>query len=600
MIRLRAPIPYQRAATYSAMLRPPSLSDMTSAAAAKSIKSLFSAADQRVIKLVIGAKPRYSLLDSAQIFVLFSAVALTSMSALPLLLLALVVVPYLEDMGTSAAVTVTTILGFIYLVPIGTIVGLHASGWVPWTKSVGSILVCACALFAATAAHRLGAARASALLLRTCAPWALLHGLTPLGPAGALLLTGACKAALYAAGAACHAPAPPLASGIRVLMTGDSFAPKLDGPQILTNNMVRGLIGMGHKVHVFCSNGYPGIEYGPELAGATVTRGPGVEVFPKHKVTLPSPWFVWALLRCRPHLVHFVDLTPANILTLPVAWLLGIPCVLAHHSRVDVYANYTPSPVCYVAPQVMRLILEVVNMFADGHLLCDPTQAAQPWFQRLPHVYSWDAGCDTVRFHPAKADPKVKAQYAGGRTDLPLVIFVGRMAPEKQVELIPAMIEAVNPPGQKPVCRFALIGGGPSADFIRAATAGRDDVVMPGIVRGEDLAKCFASADLFFTPTVTGTLDLVFLEAMASGLPVVGPRAVAIPHVLTNGVNGQLYDVCDAADAARAIREALPLVDTMKPTCREIAEQRFTYSAMVRRAVDVYGYVLGEETPPPQ
>ena len=107
MIRLRAPIPYQRAATYSDMLRPPSLSDMTSAAAAKSIKSLFSAADQRVIKLVIGAKPRYSLLDSAQIFVLFSAVALTSMSALPLLLLALVVVPYLEDMGTSAAVTVS-------------------------------------------------------------------------------------------------------------------------------------------------------------------------------------------------------------------------------------------------------------------------------------------------------------------------------------------------------------------------------------------------------------------------------------------------------------------------------------------------------------
>ena len=95
---------------------------------------------------------------------------------------------------------------------------------------------------------------------------------------------------------------------------------------------------------------------------------------------------------------------------------------------------------------------------------------------------------------------------------------------------------------------------------------------MPGVVRGEDLAKCFASADLFFTPTVTGTLDLVFLEAMASGLPVVGPRAVAIPHVLTNGVNGQLYDVCDAADAAlpegarrvesaEAAREAVVVVD---------------------------------------
>ena len=182
----------------------------------------------------------------------------------------------------------------------------------------------------------------------------------------------------------------------------------------------------------------------------------------------------------------------------------------------------------------------------------------------------------------------------------PLVLFVGRMAPEKQVELLPAMIEAVNPPGQPPICRFALIGGGPSAEFIRGATAGRDDVVMPGVVRGEDLAKCFASADLFFTPTVTGTMDLVFLESMASGLPVVGPRAVAVPHVVTDGVNGQLYEVCDAADAARAIRAALPLAGKMKKRCREIAEERFTYAAMVQRCIDVYGTVLGEETAPKQ
>ena len=575
---------------------------MTSAAAAESIKSLFSLADQRIIKMVVDPKPRYSLLASAGIFFTFSAVALTAAAALPLLLVACLVVSYLEDMGTSASVIISTFMGGIYAVVIGSGYGLVASGWVPWEKLVGSGLLFVCALFAATGAYRLGARRlALSVLLGTCAPWALFHAVTPLDPIRALALTIACKVFVKALGAACQAPAKPDGTGMRVLLTGDSFAPKLDGPMLITGNVIRGLVALGHSVHVYCSNGHPGIAYGPELAGATVTRGPGVEVFPTHRITIPGPWFVWSLLKFRPHIIQFIDLNPHNLLTLPVAWLLGVPCVLTHLSRIDLYSSYSPMPIGYIGPSLMRLILEATTMCASGHLLGDPSQAAQPWFHGLPIVRGWDWGIDTVLFHPKKADKKVKAQYCnGGRTDLPLVLFVGRMAPEKQVELLPAMIEAVNPPGQKPVCRFALIGGGPSADFIRAATAGRDDVVMPGVVRGEDLAKCFASADLFFTPTVTGTMDLVFLESMASGLPVVGPRAVAIPHVLTNGVNGQLYDVCDAADAARAIRAALPLAGKMKKRCREIAEERFTYAAMVQRCVDVYGTVLGEETAPKQ
>ena len=200
----------------------------------------------------------------------------------------------------------------------------HASPFVEELQSNRLLLVCA--LFAATGAYRLGARRlALSVLLGTCAPWALFHAVTPLDPIRALALTIACKVFVKALGAACQAPAKPDGTGMRVLLTGDSFAPKLDGPQILTNNMVRGLIGMGHKVHVFCSNGYPGIEYGPELAGATVTRGPGVEVFPTHRITIPGPWFVWSLLKFRPHIIQFIDLNPHNLLTLPVAWLLGVP-----------------------------------------------------------------------------------------------------------------------------------------------------------------------------------------------------------------------------------------------------------------------------------
>ena len=71
---------------------------------------------------------------------------------------------------------------------------------------------------------------------------------------------------------------------MRVLLSGDSFPPKLDGVQNFARNTIQALVRDGHKVHVFCSNGSPSTHLAPENYGATVTRGPGVEVQPKHKM----------------------------------------------------------------------------------------------------------------------------------------------------------------------------------------------------------------------------------------------------------------------------------------------------------------------------
>ena len=116
--------------------------------------------------MVVDPKPRYSLLASAGIFFTFSAVALTAAAALPLLLVACLVVSYLEDMGTSASVIISTFMGGIYAVVIGSGYGLVASGWVPWEKLVGSGLLFVCALFAATGAYRTTRPPASTLDLR--------------------------------------------------------------------------------------------------------------------------------------------------------------------------------------------------------------------------------------------------------------------------------------------------------------------------------------------------------------------------------------------------------------------------------------------------
>mmetsp|Transcript_42517 Transcript_42517/g.92398 ORF Transcript_42517/g.92398 Transcript_42517/m.92398 type:complete len:587 (-) Transcript_42517:184-1944(-) len=379
---------------------------------------------------------------------------------------------------------------------------------------------------------------------------------------------------------------------MKVLLTGDSFPPKLDGVQNFARNTIQALVRDGHKVHVFCSNGSPETPFAPENYGATVTRGPGVEIQPKHKITLPSPHFLAALMHFKPHIIQFFDFTPMAFFMVAFLWWLGLPVVISHHSRIDLYATYVPGFIGDYSPQVMRAACEVVFPLVTGHLLIDGNQRDQSWFAGHSNIRFWSTGCDLDFFHPSKKDSKVREIYSNGRPDLPLVVFVGRMSPEKQVDKIADLVKEANPPGEPELCRFAIIGHGDSWKSIHEEIGHRPDVNMPGVVTGEKLAALVASSDIFFSPTVTGTLDLVFIESQAAGIAVVGPRAVAVPLVVEEGVNGCLYTPLDMKDAKRAIKDVIPQLDKMKVEARKNAEANFKWSKSSDEAIQFYKDVL--------
>ena len=391
----------------------------------------------------------------------------------------------------------------------------------------------------------------------------------------------------------CWAGCPEKGEQMRVLLSGDSFPPKLDGVQNFARNTIQALVRDGHKVHVFCSNGSPTTHLAPENYGATVTRGPGVEVQPKHKITLPSPHFLLALMRFRPHIIQFFDFTPCAFFCVPFLWWLGIPVVISHHSRIDLYAAYVPGFLGDYSPQVVRAACEVLFPLATGHLLIDGSQKDQSWFQGHPNTRFWATGCDLEFFHPSKASTETRAICSNGRPDLPLVVFVGRLSPEKQVDKLIDLVKVTNLPGEPELCRFAIVGHGDSWESIHQEIGHRPDVYMPGAVTGEQLASTVASADIFFSPTVTGTLDLVFIESQAAGIAVVGPRAVAVPLVVTDGVNGRLYDPLDMQDARRAIQDITNgQLDKMKAEARKNAKENFTWSKSSDAAIQFYKDVL--------
>jgi phosphatidylinositol alpha 1,6-mannosyltransferase len=137
-------------------------------------------------------------------------------------------------------------------------------------------------------------------------------------------------------------------------------------------------------------------------------------------------------------------------------------------------------------------------------------------------VHRWARGVNTRRFTPSKRDEGLRAELApGGEL---LVGYVGRLAPEKQVERLATLR------GQ-PGTRLVVVGGGPSEERLRAALP---EAAFLGFREGDELASIYASLDVFVHTGPSETFCQAVQEALASGLPVVapdagGPRDLVLP-----------------------------------------------------------------------
>jgi glycosyltransferase involved in cell wall biosynthesis len=168
----------------------------------------------------------------------------------------------------------------------------------------------------------------------------------------------------------------------------------------------------------------------------------------------------------------------------------------------------------------------------------------------IERVKVWRRGIDMDHFSPEKFDPQMRAYLSGGEPEKPLLLYVGRLSPEKRVDWLADVFEAGLD------VRLALVGDGPYRPALELQFADRP-VVFTGFLNGDDLYKAYASADLFVFPSKNETLGNVVLEAMASGLPVITPtEGGQIDHVI-HGKTGLLFDADDPDAMVAAVQYLL-------------------------------------------
>ena len=173
---------------------------------------------------------------------------------------------------------------------------------------------------------------------------------------------------------------------------------------------------------------------------------------------------------------------------------------------------------------------------------------------------------DTRLFDPVHRDERLRAEWGLAPGDL-AVIHVGRLAPEKNLELALRAFEAIR--ARHPRARCVVVGDGPARAELQQA---HPDIVFTGIRRGEDLARHYASGDLFLFPSLTETFGNVTLEALASGVPTIAFDYGAAREYLRDGVHGAAIAPNEEGGfIAQCVRIAAD--DTIRESMRDAARQ---------------------------
>jgi glycosyltransferase involved in cell wall biosynthesis len=328
---------------------------------------------------------------------------------------------------------------------------------------------------------------------------------------------------------------------VNLAIVTETFPPEINGVAMTFGVLARELGRRGHTVTVYRPR-RDDLPSGPASAEFAEVPVPGVPLpgYPMLRLGLPAR----RRLHCawkfrRPDLVHVATEGPLGATAISAALALRVPVTSSFHTNFHAYTRH------YGFAPLRRLVLawlrrvhnRTLRTFAPTPELC--RELAVLGFRNLAVL---SRGIDTWQFHPARRSPELRASW-GAAPDDPVVLHVGRMAAEKNYGLLARVRHAIHV--ANPRCRFVFVGDGPLRPRLQRENP---DCVFTGFIPRTELARHYASADVYVHASLTETFGNVLTEAMASGLAVAGFDYAAARSFIRHGVNG-LVAPCDRPDA---------------------------------------------------
>jgi phosphatidylinositol alpha 1,6-mannosyltransferase len=314
---------------------------------------------------------------------------------------------------------------------------------------------------------------------------------------------------------------------MRIAFFTETFLPKIDGIVNTLCRLLEHLEAGGHSALLFAPQGGP-----EEYAGTPIIGLPGLRFPIYRELTLAAPAILSKPLTFfAPHVVHVLNPVSLGVGGLAWARLNRVPAVASYHTDVPGFAEYWG--LGWAGP-ILWSYFRTLHNLADSNLAPSAQTRAQLLQCGFRRVKIWGRGVDTARFSPSQRDDTWRQRLTDGQTDSLLLLYAGRVSPEKRIDWLRPVLARL------PGVRLAIVGDGPQRAELAALFAGTR-TLFTGYLRGDDLARAYAAADCFVFPGANETLGNVVLEAMASGLPVVVPdQGGQLDHVV-HGRQGLLF-----------------------------------------------------------
>lgn len=320
---------------------------------------------------------------------------------------------------------------------------------------------------------------------------------------------------------------------LNIAMVSETWPPEINGVANTLHHWVGGLVERGHRIHITRprqSRGERPID-GTSLEEYLVTGIP-LPGYQSLRFGLPAPRVLhrqWA--RFAPDLVYIATEGPLGGSALRVARRMSIPAITGFHTRFDFYSRHYR--LGWLEPAI-RAVLRRFHNRSSATLVPTHELADLLKINGFHNSRVISRGVNTRLFAPERRDTGLRAAWGVTETT-PVSLYVGRLAPEKNIGLAIRAYRAMQT--RNPELRFVLVGSGPDEQRLKHD---HPDLIFAGPQIGEDLARHYASSDIFLFPSLSETFGNVLLEAMASGLGVAGFDYAAGREHVRHDENGLL------------------------------------------------------------
>jgi glycosyltransferase involved in cell wall biosynthesis len=343
---------------------------------------------------------------------------------------------------------------------------------------------------------------------------------------------------------------------MKILIATDNYYPNVNGASYFAQRLAYYLKKHYHSVLVIA----PSLNHYEETSQYDGVQVYGVPSMPLERIRVPFPIMVAlyvekAINQFQPDVIHIQSHFAIGRNAANTAKSLHIPIVGTNHFMPENLVHYfhPPKPIeTMVINMGWAYCLKTLNRL---DAVTSPTKIAAGLLEKVgikKPVSVISNGIDLQIFKPSNDGAYLATRYKIP-TDKPVLLFVGRLDKEKYLDLvIRALAKAIS---QTPIT-LIIVGTGAERSKLEKLAADLHlqlHIIFTGFVPDEDLPNLYTLADCFIMAGTVELQSIATMEAMASGLPVLAVRAMALPELVRDGENGFLFEHGNISQMAEQI-----------------------------------------------